>query len=284
MYPSQFDYHRPANVQEALEILAANEDAKILAGGHTLLPAMKLRLVRPTALVDIGQIAELKSISANGSLNIGALATHAQVASSSDVQSRFPALAQATGMVGDRQVRNFGTIGGNIAHADPASDPPTVLVGANAIIHMQGPGGSRAVAAEDFFFDFFDTDLADDELVTRIEVPDMGRKKSAYVKLPHQASRYAVVGACAVIEMDGDTCTSARLIIGGSTPKPMRCPDAEGALVGQPLTGAVLDRVVDAMAALIVGECSSDVSSPAEYKLAMSGVFLRKAIHMAASS
>src|SRR5690349_710896 len=165
MYPSQFEYRRAGSVAEAVTLLNQNSGAKILAGGHSLLPAMKLRLSEPGLLIDIGRVAELKGISAKGNiLSIGALTTHAQIESSPDDRTHCPALASACGNVGDPQVRNWGTLGGNLAHADPASDPPTVVLACGGMLHIQGPKGERTVSADRFFLDLFKVDLQPGEL------------------------------------------------------------------------------------------------------------------------
>jgi carbon-monoxide dehydrogenase medium subunit len=195
---------------------------------------MNLRLAQPGALVDIGRIEELKGIKVSGNtLSIGALTTHAQIAASADVKAHAPALAAACGVVGDPQVRNWGTLGGNLAHADPASDPPTVVLAHGGTIHVQGPKGARAIAAGDFFVDLFTTALQSGELITRVELPSARGKKSAYVKLAHPASRYAVVGVCVVLEMDGNRCRSASVVVGGAVGKATRSPGAEAALAGR---------------------------------------------------
>src|SRR5262245_3363857 len=172
MRPAQFNYQRPSTLAEAVQILSSQSGAKALAGGHSLIPAMNLRLSTPEALVDIGRLSELKGISAtNGVLTIGAGMTHFEIASSADVKAHCPALASACGNVGDPQVRNWGTLGGNIAHADPASDPPTVILACGGTIHTVGSGGERTIAAQDFFLDLMTTDLQAGELITRISVP-----------------------------------------------------------------------------------------------------------------
>ena len=167
MWPKPFDYVRAGSIEEAITMLNKREDAKLLAGGHSLLPAMKLRLAEPATLVDIGQCG-LNQITDKGhGLVIGALATHATIAANTN-----GALSQAAAGIGDQQVRNFGTIGGNIAHADPASDPPAVLVALNAKVYVKGSGGERSIPAEDFFVDLFTTELLEDEIITSIYVPN----------------------------------------------------------------------------------------------------------------
>jgi len=281
MWPNNFEYTRAASLDEAISLLQQNEDAKILAGGHSLIPAMKLRLNEPALLVDIGRIASLKSIAANGSLKIGALATHAEIAASSHVQSQAAALAAACGKVGDPAVRNFGTLGGNIAHADPASDPPTVLAALDAIIHLHGPNGARTVNANDFFVDLFTTDLQPYELVTAIEIANHSGMKTAYVKMSHPASRYAVVGVSVALQMSGGTCQSARVAVGGATVKSMRSPGAEAALTGSSLDADALNAAANAAMNDAADYITGDVTFPEAYRHAMIGVYVKRAVAQA---
>lgn len=281
MRPANFDYRRPASVAEAIQLLSGGS-GKALAGGHSLIPAMNLRLNQPEMLVDIGRLSELKGISVSGDrLMIGALSTHAELARSGDVKAHCPALAAACGQVGDPQVRNWGTLGGNLAHADPASDPPTVVLACGGVIHTQGANGSRAIAADDFFVDLFTTDLQPGELITRIEIPSQKDRKSAYAKMAHPASRYAVVGVCVVLEMDGKTCKSARVAVGGAVPKATRSPGAEAALAGSSLDDAVLDKAANALMNDISGDVLGDIYAPEAYRKAMASVYLKRAVRAA---
>jgi aerobic carbon-monoxide dehydrogenase medium subunit len=281
MWPSAFDYQRPETLNEAIQMLSEIEDAKALAGGHSLLPAMKLRLAEHGALVDIGRLNELKGVSHNGSLKIGALTTHAEVAANAAIQSACPALATATGLVGDQQVRNWGTLGGNVAHSDPASDPTTVILACGGTIHLQGASGSRSVSADDFFIDLFTVDVQPGELITGIELPNLSSRKSAYVKMAHPASRYAVVGVCAVLEMDGSTCKSAQIAVGGSTVKPVRAAGAESALAGSSLDDAALSAAADAIKVDIADFIIGDMNFPEDYRQEMTGVYLKRAVRAA---
>ena len=179
------------------------------------------------------------------------------------------------------QVRNWGTIGGNVAHADPASDPPTVLVAYGASIHTHGVGGSRSISAEDYFIDLFTTDLQEGELISTIEIPGSGDKKSAYTKLAHPASRYAVVGVCVVLEMDGATCSGARVAVGGATPKATRSQAAEAALAGTSLDDRALDAAANALLDDIGDELLSDIYASEAYRKAMAGVYLKRAVRSA---
>jgi carbon-monoxide dehydrogenase medium subunit len=253
-----------------------------MAGGHSLIPAMKLRLAEYETLIDISRLAELKGISPiDGGLRIGALTTHAEVAASDLVQSACPALAMAAGLVGDQQVRNWGTIGGNLAHADPASDPTTVILAAGATINLQSSDGSRAVAAEDFFVDLFTVDLAENEIITSIDIPDQNGAISAYVKMRHPASGYAIVGICAILAMDGGTCKSARIGVGGATVKPMRAAGAENALTGSTLDDSALEAAAAVLRDDIADELIGDMSYPEEYRQQISGAYLKRAVRAA---
>ncbi|MCY4466705.1 MAG: xanthine dehydrogenase family protein subunit M [Chloroflexi bacterium] len=280
MWPQQFDYQRADSIAGALAAIGA--DGKFLAGGHSLLPAMKLRLSTPDQLVDISRIDALRGIAnGNGSLSIGGAATHADIAASAAVGAACPALAQACGMVGDQAVRNFGTLGGNIAHADPASDPPSVLVAVGASVTIASADGERTVGAEDFFVDLFETALDDGELITSINVPDLSDHQMAYVKLPHPASRYAIVGVCVALMMDGDTCGHAHVGVGGATVKAVKCAGAEAALAGSSLDDAALSAAVAALSDDIGEWLTGDVAYPEAYRSAMAGVFLKRAISAA---
>ena len=276
MWPSKFDYVRAGSVDEALA--SAADGGKFLAGGHSLLPAMKLRLDAPEQLIDIGRIPELQSISANGGLTIGAAATHDAIATSADVQALCGALASACGQVGDQGVRNFGTLGGNIAHADPASDPPTVLVAVGASVNIQGADGARSVGAEDFFLGLFETALDDGELITSVSVPDVSDHQSAYIKFPHPASRYAIVGVCVALKMDGAVCDHAHVAVGGATLRAVRCAGAEAALAGTTLGDAAVNAAAEAVKSDIAEDLIGDIAYPEAYRQQMAGVFLKRAI------
>jgi carbon-monoxide dehydrogenase medium subunit len=272
-------------VAEAVQILARTDGAKALAGGHSLIPSMNLRLAQPSALVDIGRLDELKKIwwDRGSNVHIGALCTHAQIASSKDVQG-WRALVQATSLVGDPQVRNWGTIGGNLANADPASDPPTVVLAFDGIIHTQGPSGSRSIQAADFFIDLFTVDLQPGELITEVELPGTPgstagtTKKSAYAKMAHPASRYAVVGVCVVLDIAGGTCRSASVAIGGAVPKATKSPSAEAALTGSNLDAAALEAAAQGLMNDIASDVMGDIFAPEDYRRAMAGVYLKRAV------
>lgn len=265
--------------------MLASGDAKPLAGGHSLIPAMNLRLAQPGKLVDIGRLDDLRQIAADGdSLRVGALATHASIASSADVRTHCPALASAASRIGDPQVRNWGTLGGNLAHADPASDPPAVVLASQATIHLLGPGGRRSVTAEDFFLGLFETDLKAGELLFAVEIPSLAGKKNAYAKLAHPASRYALVGVCVVLEMEGRQCSSARVAVTGAVPNATRSQAAEQALEGTSLDEQALNAAAQAFMDDLGDDVMDDLHAPRDYRRAMCGVYLKRAVRSALDS
>ncbi len=285
MFPAQITYHRAGSVAEAVQLLSDNEGAKLLAGGHSLLPLMKLRLAAPAVLVDIGRIEALKGVSASdGGITIGALTTHAEIASSDLVQQHAPVLAEAAALVGDPAVRNRGTIGGSVSHADPASDQPTVLTALGATFNVTGPGGDRSIAAADFATGLLENALNDNEVLTSISVPSVpSGAGSAYVKFPHPASRYAVVGAAAILVVSGGTCSSASVAVGGVETTPARASSVEAALAGSDLGDAALDAAAAAVGGDLNGDPMGDVFASAEYRRAMAAVYVRRALGAAAS-
>jgi carbon-monoxide dehydrogenase medium subunit len=284
MNPAEFEYYRAGSLDEAHRLLKSHPGAKLLAGGHSLLPLMKLRLARPSAVVDIGRIAELKGISFKGdTLRIGALTTHAEIASSGDVALAAPALAEAAAWVGDQAVRNRGTIGGNVSHADPASDLPTVLVAAGARFVVVGPRGERTTEAADFFQGLMQTSLADDEILTAVLVPAVKQDEgAAYVKFSHPASRYAVVGAAAFVTAPGGTCEAARVAVGGLVPRPIRAASVESALAKQKLSPETIEKAAAQVGKDLGDDLLGDIFASAEYRRAVAAVYVKRAIAAAA--
>jgi len=274
--PAEFTYHRASSVDEAISLLAELDDARPLAGGHSLLPAMKLRLSMPAALVDIGSIPGLAGIDRDGDdIRIGALTTHAAVAASDLVRSDCPALSDAAALIGDRQVRNRGTIGGSLAHADPGADYPTVVTALGATITAVGKGGAREIPAAEFFTGIFTTALEPGELVTSVRVP--ATTGAAYVKHKHPASGYAVAGVAAVVSTDGGTCTDARIVVGGVTGGPADAVAAAAALKGATVSdeaiAAASAKVADALAGAI-----GDTYASAAYRTHLAAVLARRAL------
>ncbi len=281
MYPPKFEYYRASSIDEALSLLGQHGGAKVLAGGHSLIPAMKVHLADPGVLIDIGRISALKGISnQNGSVTIGALTTHVTIAASDLVPQ---ALSEAAGKIGDPQVRNRGTIGGNISHADPGSDLPTVLTALDAKIHIVSTGGERTVSASDFFTGLFETALREGEIVTTIEVPARASGfGSAYAKLENPASRYAMVGAAAAVTIKNGTCAAAGVAIGGLIPAAKRAPAVEAALVGKTLDPANLAAAAEAVQNNLGEDIFDDIHAGAKYRKAMAAVFVRRALSAAA--
>src|SRR5574341_14768 len=282
MYPPNFDYYRAGTLNEALSLLGQHRGAKVLAGGHSLIPLMKLRLANPGVVVDIGRLNELKGISnSGGTVMVGALSTHAMIAASGHAPA---GLAEAAGGVGDPQVRTRGTIGGNVSHADPASDLPTILLALGATFHIAGANGERTVAADDFFTGLFQTAVGQGEILTHISVPAEGRGSgSAYAKLPHPASRYALVGAGASVTVAGGQCTAARVAVGGLTPSATRAPSVESALVGSTLDADSINAAAEAVGSDLGTDILGDYFASADYRRAMAAVYVRRAVEAAAA-
>jgi carbon-monoxide dehydrogenase medium subunit len=281
MYPTQCDYHRASSTQEAIELLGQHPEAKVLAGGHSLIPLMKLRLANPTALVDIGRIEELKGISkADGIVSIGALTTHAELAASDLLASDCRLLAEAAAGIADPQVRNKGTLGGNIAHADPASDLPAVLVALGAEVELADPEGTRRVAAGDFFLGLLTSDVRHGELLTRIEVPAAGSGTgSAYLKVEHPASGYAVCGAAAVVTMEGGNCKAASLALNGVAATPVDADAVAAALVGTSADEGAIATAVDDH--LTISEPLGDLHASGEYRVQLALTYGKRALEIA---
>jgi aerobic carbon-monoxide dehydrogenase medium subunit len=283
MFPASFGYIAAHSVEEALQLLTKHgEDAKLLAGGHSLIPAMKLRLSSPRTLIDLGTVPGLRGVRTDGNtLAIGALTVHADVASAELVQKHLPGLADAASVIGDVQVRNRGTIGGSIAHADPGADFPVILTALNASFVLQSTSGSRTVAADDFFIDFYTTAMAANEVLTEIRVPlPTAGSGTAYVKLPHPASGYVVVSAGVLITRQASgSCALARVVLGGLGSGPLRAVATETELQGKPLT----PEVIAAAAAKAAEETDpeGDTYASAEYKRHVAIVYARRAIEAA---
>jgi carbon-monoxide dehydrogenase medium subunit len=283
MFPANFGYVAARSVNEALELMAKHgEEGKILAGGHSLIPAMKLRLSSPRTLIDIGTVPELRGIKvAGGNLVIGALTVHADIAASDLVRKHVPGLADAASVIGDLQVRNRGTIGGSVAHADPGADFPVILTALNASFIVQSASGSTTIAVDEFFTDFFSTAMGPNEILTEIRVPLPGAGTgTAYAKFPHPASGYVVVSAGALIVRQGSgSCASARIAIGGVGATPVRATATEQDLQGKALTA---QNIAAAAAKAADGtDPVEDSYASAEYKRHVATVYARKAIEQA---
>jgi carbon-monoxide dehydrogenase medium subunit len=282
MIPTAFKYQRASTVDEALRLLGeSNGEGKLLAGGHSLIPLMKLRLSEPGVLIDIGRIEELRGIRQEGGrIVIGAGTPYYHLLQSDLLRQQAPIIPEATAEIGDPQVRNRGTIGGSLAHADPAADMPAVMIALDAEITLRGPNGQRSVKAEDFFQDLFTVDMAEDEILTTIAFAPV--QTAAYAKLHQRASHYAIVGVAAALDLDGSTCRSARIGITGAGSHAMRLTAVEEALAGKELTPETIARAANA-AASGLDDLNEDIHASAEYRRAMAGVFTRRAIDAAAS-
>ncbi|HEX9670022.1 MAG TPA: xanthine dehydrogenase family protein subunit M [Thermoanaerobaculia bacterium] len=281
MYPASFDYHRPASLAEAAHLLKNDPDARLLAGGHSLLPAMRLRLSVPTALVDLSGIAGLAGIgAAGGGLVIGAMTTHAAVADSAAVRSACPLLAETAAQIGDLQVRNRGTIGGSLAHADPAADYPAPLTALGATIETGG-AAARQIPVEGFFQGLFTTDLQPGEIVTAVHVPAYGPGTGgAYVKHRHPASGFAVVGVAALVTVEGGKCAKVSLVVGGVQANPVRAQAAEAALTGQ-APGEAAFAAAAAKVAESLTKPLSDLYASGEFRVHLAGVLAKRALAQA---
>jgi carbon-monoxide dehydrogenase medium subunit len=277
--PAEFEYHRPTSLDEAIGLLSG-EDARALAGGHSLLPLMKLRLAEPGTIVDLGGISGLDAIEEDGgAIKIGALATHAAVAASDVVRSRCRVLAETAEGIGDRQVRNRGTIGGSLAHADPGADYPTVVKALGATITAAGEGGEREIGADDFFTGIFTTSLQPGELVTSVRVPAVvGGTGAAYVKHRHPASGYAVAAVAAVLKLESGKCSDAKLVVGGVTGTPVVAGDAANAMIGiAPVDEAGIAAAAEKVPAALSGAVG-DTYASGDYRVHLATVMARRAI------
>jgi carbon-monoxide dehydrogenase medium subunit len=279
MIPAQFEYQAPTSLDEAIKAIASLGDrAKIVAGGHSLIPIMKLRLAQPEVLVDIGRIGELRYIRADGDrIAIGALSTHADVLRSAALKESCPVLVETAAEIGDQQVRNRGTIGGSLAHADPAADYPATILALDAEIVAQGPNGRRTIKASDFFTGMLATALAPDELLVEVRVPVQGKGGGAtYLKMGNKASHYAVVGVAAVVRVDGGKVASVAVGVTGAGSQPTRATAVEQALTGQAPTADAIAKAAESAAEGI--DLLSDIHGSDEYRAHITRVYARRAI------
>ncbi len=281
MIPAAFEYHRPDSVDEALRLLQRLPEAKVLAGGHSLLPMMKLRVLSPPHVIDITQLHELRGIRAQaGQLLIGALTTHWDIQSSEEVRQTLPLLAETAARIGDVQVRNAGTIGGSLVHADPASDYPAAVLVLEAEMVALGPKGPRTIPASEFFTGVLTSAVAPDEILTELQVPvPPTGTGTAYLKFPHPASGFAVVGVAAWIRRRGGQVEEARVSITGVGPTAYRAVAVEEALVGQAADEGTI-AAASAHAADGV-DANEDVFATAEYRTHLARVFAKRALRKA---
>jgi aerobic carbon-monoxide dehydrogenase medium subunit len=280
MIPVNFDYESPRNLSEALGLLDAHEDAKILAGGHSLLPAMKLRLAAPPLLIDIGRIGGLNYIRESGdNIALGAMTTHAEVAASKLLRSQSPLLALAAAQIGDTQVRNRGTIGGSLAGAHPAADYPAAVLALDAQIVATSRTGERVIPATKFFNGMFTTALRRDEIITEVRVPRTAGEGVFYKKHHHPASGYAVVGVAVRVKTSGGKIESAAVAVTGVSEIAYRATATENALRGKS-TSAIADAASHAVDGI---DAMGDNYASAEYRRHLATVYVRRALEKAAS-
>lgn len=282
MISGKFDYYRAESLEQAFLLMQEHEGAKLLAGGHSLIPVLKLRLSEVDALIDIGQIEALKGMStSDDGLKIGSLTTHSELEHAADAPH---ALSEAAALIGDPAVRNRGTVGGSLAHADPASDLPTVFLALDASFQVAGKDGQRSVGADDFFTDMFETALEEDEILTSMDVALPSNTGTAYAKLSNPASRYAMVGCAVRLTVENGNCTGARVAIGGLLPKATRCPAVEAALVGSATDEASLAQAAQALTNdLNADEVMGDMHGSASYRQAVAPEIMKRALVKAAA-
>ena len=278
MIPAAFDYEVAESVEHAIELLGTKEDAKLLAGGHSLLPLMKFRLARPATLIDIGRIPGLAGVrDGDDHLAIGALTRHHDLHHDPLVEAHCPLLAYAAGLVGDSQVRHRGTIGGSLAHGDPASDLPTIVLTLQAQIIVRGPGGERTIAAADCFRGFYETALEPDELIVEVRVPKTGAAGWSYVKFRRRALDWATVGVAALVEAKNGGIGSARVGLTNMGPVPLRATAVE-----QALTGAAPDRIVAAAEHADAGtDPPADTAASSDFRRHLARVLTARAVEEA---
>jgi aerobic carbon-monoxide dehydrogenase medium subunit len=277
--PGAFDYHRPASLDEAVALLAEHGDeGRLLAGGHSLIPMMKLRLANPTHLIDLGGIAGLAGIVEDGgAIRIGAMTTQAEVIASELLAAKIPILRETALQIADPQVRYCGTIGGNVANGDPGNDMPAVMMALAAGFLVQGPSGERTIAARDYYRAAFTTALADTEVLRaiRIPVPPAGHG-AAYAKMKRKVGDYATAAAAVVLVMDGGSCRDARIALTNLADVPLLAETAGQALVGSAIDDAAIDKA--ARAAVAITDPASDLRGPAEFRKHVAGVMVRRAV------
>jgi len=283
MYSSSTDYYRATSVNDAIKVLEKNKGAKLLAGGHSLIPSMKLRVANPAMLVDIGHIKSLSGIKVTKKeVRIGALTTHATVASSADLKIACPILPEAAAQIADPQVRNRGTIGGSLANADPAADYPTLMMALDATFTITGPKGEREIEANKFFKDLLTTALKRDEVLTSITVPSYGNMSGmggAYLKHRHPASSYAVVGVAALIGLMDGKVARAVIVVGGATANPIHITTIGSALEGKEPTEA---NIASAAEMMDIEATLGDSYASTEYRAHLAKVMAKNALILAA--
>ena len=276
MIPPEFDYASPSSLEETISLLQQHgDDAKLLAGGHSLLPLMKLRFAAPALLVDLKNVPGLTGIANGSGLRIGARTRHVELQ-----EGDYGLLTEAAKLIADQQVRNRGTIGGSLAHGDPASDLPTVVLTMDGTITAQGPNGERQIAAADMFQDYLTTALADDEVVTAVNVPAYDGYGHAYLKFTRRAEDWAMVGVAALVKVEGGTITDARIGMTHMGTTPLRASAVEGELTGKPAEASAIAAAAEAAAEGT--DPPADLNATPDYKRHLARVMVRRAVERAA--
>ena len=279
MIPRSFDYHRPASVADAVRLLAdLGEDARVVAGGHSLIPMMKLRMAQPEHLIDLQGLTELQGIRLEGGrITLGALTTQAAIIASAELAKVCPILKETAMQIADPQVRAVGTVGGNVANGDPGNDMPAVMLALGADFVARGPSGERAIAARDYYQAAFTTALVDNEVLTalRIPVPPAGHGW-AYEKMKRKVGDYATAAAAVILVMEGGVCRDARIALTNLADVPLLAEAAGQVLIGTPVDGAAIEKA--AAAAVAITDPASDLRGPAEFRKHVAGVMVRRAI------
>jgi carbon-monoxide dehydrogenase medium subunit len=285
MIPSPFEYYSPTSLKEAITLLSSHvNDAKILAGGQSLLPLLKLRLARPGVVVDLGRITELNYIRSEGhEIAIGAMTTYSQLQASELLRNRCPLLPQTASLVGDVQIQNQGTLGGSLAHADPAGDMPATALALGAELTVVGPNGERRIRIEDFILTMLTTTLSPDEILTEIRVPSSEGSKTIYLKAAQRASGFAVVGVAACLKVGQDRiCEEIAIGVTGVGDKAYRAEEVENKLKGKKLENRLIE---EAAAETTHGvDVNEDINGSAEYRSHLARVYVARAIHASAES
>ncbi len=283
MYPAAFEYHAPTSVKDALKLLGKLRDAKLLAGGHSLIPMMKLRLAQPKHVIDLGRVKGLTGMKDDkGMVVVGAMTTHWEVESSKVLKTKAPVVAETAAVIGDPAVRNKGTIGGSLAHADPAADMPATAIALGFEIVVEGAKGKRTVKVDDWFKGLMTTALKDKEVLTQVRIPVWGAGSGAcYMKFPHPASRFAVVGVCAAVTLDkAGVCKKVGVGVTGAGTKAVRAKTVEAALLGKKLDAATIEAAAQKAADGV--DVQADLQGSVEYKAHLCRVFARRALEAAA--
>jgi aerobic carbon-monoxide dehydrogenase medium subunit len=278
MIPNRFEYHSPSSVAEAVSLLARHDGARILAGGHSLLPMMKLRFAEPEHLVDINSIDELKGIREDGDMiRIGAMTTENELIASAVIREKCPLISDAAQLIADPQVRNRGTIGGDIAHGDPGNDHPALMLAVDARFVLTGPNGRRTVAANGFFLGTYWTQLEADELLTEIQVPAFGAGTGyGYHKLKRKTGDYATAGASVVLQLQGGRCVEIRIALTNVAPMAIRAEEAENLLRDQTINDALIEQAAEKV--MQACEPAEDLRGDVQYKTHMAAEMARRSI------